>query len=118
MKPEVKPEEHLIPPKSHVYLDGPKSRSFELSFAFRVFWQFIRALENFILLDHALQYLVQQDLKRAINSMKQQENFGKRFPRLWICYHDGWRPRIMDAAYRGAFEMVESPSVAIFQIAI
>jgi hypothetical protein len=41
----MKPEEHLIPPKSHVYLDGPKSRGFELSFAGNLFM----ALENYIL---------------------------------------------------------------------
>jgi hypothetical protein len=34
--------EKIIPAKSHVYLDGPKSRSFELGFAVRVFWQFLK----------------------------------------------------------------------------
>ena len=30
-------QKHIIPPKSHVYLEGPKSRGYELAFAWRVF---------------------------------------------------------------------------------
>ena len=31
----------IIPPKEHVYLEGPKSRGYELHFGWRVFWQFM-----------------------------------------------------------------------------
>ena len=36
--PKINP---IIPPKEHVYLDGPKSRGYELNFAWRVLKQFI-----------------------------------------------------------------------------
>ena len=39
-------ESELIPPKEQVYLDGPKSRGYELLFAWRVFWQFIKGFRN------------------------------------------------------------------------
>ena len=34
-------QEPIIPPKKHVYLDGPKSRTYELGFAWKVFRQFL-----------------------------------------------------------------------------
>ena len=44
MEAEITKEkvEPIIPPKKHVYLDGPKSRGYELTFAFKVFWQFLK----------------------------------------------------------------------------
>jgi len=38
--------EKIIPPKKAVYLEGPKSRSYELGFAFRVFWQFLKGFRS------------------------------------------------------------------------
>src|SRR6476660_5389951 len=36
----------IIPAKEHVYLEGPKSRGFELDFAYRVFKQFIKGFRT------------------------------------------------------------------------
>ena len=40
-------KEPIIPPKEHVYLEGPKSRTYELKFAWRVFNQFIKGFRTF-----------------------------------------------------------------------
>src|SRR4030095_10115668 len=36
----------IIPPKVHVYLEGPKSRSYELGFALKVFRQFNQGIKT------------------------------------------------------------------------
>ena len=36
----------IIPPKKQVYLEGPKSRSYELGFAWKVFRQFIKGFRT------------------------------------------------------------------------
>lgn len=36
----------IIPPKEHVYLEGPKSRGYELAFAWKVFVEFIQAFRT------------------------------------------------------------------------
>ena len=36
----------IIPPKEHVYLEGPKSRGYELAFAWKAFREFIRAFRT------------------------------------------------------------------------
>ena len=42
MEATTKKDGAIIPSKEQVYLDGPKSRGYELGFAWRVFWQFIK----------------------------------------------------------------------------
>jgi hypothetical protein len=37
---------HIIPPKEPVYLEGPKDRGYEFSFAFRVFRQFLKGFRT------------------------------------------------------------------------
>ncbi|HVF96916.1 MAG TPA: hypothetical protein VM871_06335, partial [Flavisolibacter sp.] len=36
----------IIPPKEHVYLDGPQKRTSELVFAWKVFRQFMKAFRT------------------------------------------------------------------------
>ena len=38
--------QRIIPSKKHVYLEGPKSRTYELGFAIRVFTQFIKGMRT------------------------------------------------------------------------
>ena len=42
----MKDIKRIIPAKEHVYLEGPKSRGYELSFAFNVFRQFIKGFRT------------------------------------------------------------------------
>ncbi|MBO9618477.1 MAG: TIGR00730 family Rossman fold protein, partial [Niabella sp.] len=45
-KEQLKPQERLIPAKEHIYLEGPKSRTYELRFAFHVLWQFLKGFRT------------------------------------------------------------------------
>jgi hypothetical protein len=63
----TKKDTHIIPPKKHVYLDGPKSRGYELLFAWRVF-------RHYILQGPALPFSALQGLRRSILIISKQEN--------------------------------------------
>lgn len=100
----MKPEEHLIPPKSHVYLDGPKSRGFELSFALRVFWQFIRGFRKLHFIGPCITVFGSSRFKEDHKFYTAAREFGKRIAELGFVTMTGGGPGIMEAANRGAFE--------------
>ena len=100
----MKPEEHLIPPKSHVYLDGPKSRGFELSFALRVFWQFIRGFRKLHFIGPCITVFGSARFKEDHRYYIAAREFGKRISKLGFVTMTGGGPGIMEAANRGAFE--------------
>jgi len=100
----MKPEEHLIPPKSHVYLDGPKSRGFELSFAFRVFWQFIHGFRKLHFIGPCITVFGSARFKEDHKFYIAAREFGKRISGLGFVTMTGGGPGIMEAANRGAFE--------------
>jgi len=100
----MKPEEHLIPPKSHVYLDGPKSRGFELSFAIRVFWQFIRGFRKLHFIGPCITVFGSARFKEDHKFYVAAREFGKRISDLGFVTMTGGGPGIMEAANRGAFE--------------
>ena len=100
----MKPEEHLIPPKSHVYLDGPKSRGFELSFAFRVFWQFIRGFRKLHFIGPCITVFGSARFKEDHKFYVAAREIGKRISDLGFVTMTGGGPGIMEAANRGAFE--------------
>jgi len=100
----MKPEEHLIPPKSHVYLDGPKSRGFELSFAIRVFWQFIRGFRKLHFIGPCITVFGSARFKEDHKFYVAAREFGKRISQLGFVTMTGGGPGIMEAANRGAYE--------------
>ncbi len=100
----MKPEEHLIPPKSHVYLDGPKSRGFELAFAFRVFWQFIRGFRTLHFIGPCITVFGSARFKEEHKYYTAAREFGKRISQLGFVTMTGGGPGIMEAANRGAYE--------------
>lgn len=100
----MKPEEHLIPPKSHVYLDGPKDRGFELSFALRVFWQFIRGFRKLHFIGPCITVFGSARFKEDHKFYVAAREFGKRISQLGFVTMTGGGPGIMEAANRGAYE--------------
>ena len=101
---QVKQEEHLIPPKAHVYLDGPKSRGFELTFAFRVFWQFIKGFRKLHFIGPCITVFGSARFKEDHKFYIQAREFGKRISQLGFVTMTGGGPGIMEAANRGAYE--------------
>ncbi|HJS52992.1 MAG TPA: TIGR00730 family Rossman fold protein [Chitinophagaceae bacterium] len=100
----MKPEGHLIPPKSHVYLDGPKSRGFELTFAFRVFWQFIHGFRKLHFIGPCITVFGSARFHEGHKYYTAAREFGKRIAGLGFVTMTGGGPGIMEAANRGAFE--------------
>jgi uncharacterized protein (TIGR00730 family) len=100
----MKPEEHLIPPKSHIYLDGPKSRGFELSFAFRVFWQFIYGFRKLHFIGPCITVFGSARFDENHKFYIAAREFGKRISALGFVTMTGGGPGIMEGANRGAFE--------------
>jgi hypothetical protein len=74
IKSPKKKIEPIIPPKEHVYLDGPKSRGYELEFAWKVFWEFIMGFRNLHFVGPCITSSVQPGLKRTMNIIYVQEN--------------------------------------------
>src|SRR6476659_6489777 len=98
---EVKP---IIPPKEHVYLDGPKSRGYELSFAWKVFNQFIMGFRHLHFVGPCITVFGSARFKEDNEYYAQAREFGKRIAQLGFTTMTGGGPGIMEAANRGAYE--------------
>lgn len=97
-------ETPIVPPKSHVYLDGPKSRSFELFFAIRVFWQFIRGFRSLHFIGPCITVFGSARFNEDHEYYQSAREFGKRISQMGFVTMTGGGPGIMEAANRGAFE--------------
>lgn len=96
--------EKIIPPKSSVYLEGPKSRGFELSFAFRVFGQFLKGFRSLHFVGPCITVFGSARFKESHPYYVTAREFGKRITELGFTVMTGGGPGIMEAANRGAFE--------------
>jgi uncharacterized protein (TIGR00730 family) len=100
-KPETKA---IIPPKQAVYLEGPKSRGYELAFAFRVFWQFLKGFRTLHFAGPCITVFGSARFKEDNEYYIKAREFGKRIAELGFTTMTGGGPGIMEAANRGAFE--------------
>src|SRR5438067_13157674 len=96
--------EPIIPPKEQVYLDGPKSRGYELSFAIRVFRQFIKGFRTLHFVGPCITVFGSARFKEDHPYYEKAREFGKRIAALGLTTMTGGGPGIMEAANRGAFE--------------
>lgn len=105
MEASTKPKSRvLIPPKRHVYLDGPKSRGYELNFAWRVFKQFIMGFRNLHFMGPCITVFGSARFKEDHIYYQQAREFGKHIAEMGFTTMTGGGPGIMEAANRGAFE--------------
>lgn len=98
------PLKPIIPPKEHVFLEGPKTRSYELSFAFRVFRQFIKGFRALHFIGPSITVFGSARFKEDHPYYKMAREVGKRIAQLGFNTMTGGGPGIMEAANRGAFE--------------
>lgn len=98
------PEEPIIPPKEHVYLDGPKSRSYELGFGINVLWQFLKGFRALHFIGPCITVFGSARFKEDNIYYNQAREFGKRIAGSGFTTLTGGGPGIMEAANRGAFE--------------
>lgn len=94
----------VIPPKEHVYLEGPKSRGYELSFAWKVFKEFIQAFRTLHFVGPCITVFGSARFKEDHPHYVCAREFGKRIAELGFTTLTGGGPGIMEAANRGAFE--------------
>ena len=98
-------DEPIIPPKEHVYLDGPKSRGYELGFTFKVLWQFLKGFRALHFIGPCVTVFGSARFKEDNIYYNQAREFGKRIAGSGFTTLTGGGPGIMEAANRGAFEM-------------
>ncbi|HVG14282.1 MAG TPA: TIGR00730 family Rossman fold protein [Chitinophagaceae bacterium] len=96
--------EPLIPPSQHVYLEGPKSRGYELKFAWQVFREFINAFRTLHFVGPCITVFGSARFKEDHEHYICAREFGKRIAELGFTTLTGGGPGIMEAANRGAFE--------------
>lgn len=102
--------EPIIPSKQPVYLEGPKSRGFELAFAYRVFKQFIKGFRTLHFVGPCITVFGSARFKEDNVYYQAAREFGKRIAATGFTTMTGGGPGIMEAANRGAFEN-NGPSV-------
>lgn len=105
MQAAAKPKtQAIIPPKTPVYLEGPKSRGYELGFAFRVFRQFLKGFRTLHFVGPCITVFGSARYKEDHIYYTKAREFGKRIAELGFTTMTGGGPGIMEAANRGAFE--------------
>ena len=94
----------IIPPKEHVYLEGPKSRSYELRFAWKIFREFIKGFRTLHFVGPCITVFGSSRVKENDFFYGKAREFGKRIADIGFTTMTGGGPGIMEAANRGAFE--------------
>ena len=94
----------IIPPKEHVYLEGPKSRGYELHFGWRVFWQFMMGFRKLHFVGPCITVFGSARFKEDSPYYDAAREFGKRIADIGFTTMTGGGPGIMEAANRGAYE--------------
>jgi len=94
----------IIPRKEHVYLEGPKSRGYELAFAWKVFNELMRAFRTLHFVGPCIAVFGSARFKEDHKYYICAREFGKRIAALGFTTMTGGGPGIMEAANRGAFE--------------
>jgi uncharacterized protein (TIGR00730 family) len=96
--------EKIIPPKAHVYLEGPRSRRFELGFAIRVFRQMIKGFRTLHFVGPCITVFGSARFNEGHPYYQAAREFGKRISEAGLTVMTGGGPGIMEAANRGAYE--------------
>lgn len=94
----------IIPPKAHVFLEGPRSRGYELNFAMRVFGQFMKGFRTLHFIGPCITVFGSARFTEEHPYYQAAREFGKRISDLGLTVMTGGGPGIMEAANRGAFE--------------
>lgn len=94
----------IIPSKEHVYLEGPKSRGYELKFAIKVFLQFMKGFRTLHFVGPCVTFFGSARFSEDNIYYQQARNMGRQVAQLGLSTLTGGGPGIMEAANRGAFE--------------
>lgn len=92
-------------PRESVFLDGPRERHFELFFALRVFWEFIRGFRALHFVGPCVTVFGSARFKEGHRYYEEAREVGRRVATdLGMPVMTGGGPGVMEAANRGAKE--------------
>ena len=94
----------IITSRKEQYLEGPKSRTFELFFAIKVFTQMIGAMRKLHYIGPCITVFGSARFREGHKYYESAQAFGKRIAEIGFTTITGGGPGIMEAANRGAFE--------------
>jgi len=95
----------LIDPSEPIFLDGPRKRQFELLFAFRVFWEFVRGFRALHFVGPCVTVFGSARFKEGHRYYEEARKVGSRIATdLGMTVMTGGGPGVMEAANRGAKE--------------
>ena len=100
----LKESQRIIPAKKQVYLEGPKSRSYELAFAVRVLLQFIKGFRYLHFISPCITVFGSARFNEDHSFYIKAREFGRRIAETGFTTMTGGGPGIMEAANRGAYE--------------
>jgi uncharacterized protein (TIGR00730 family) len=100
----LKETERIIPAKQSVYLEGPKSRSYEFLFSIKVWMQFIKGFRVLHFVGPCITVFGSARFKEDHIYYEKAREFGKRIAEIGFTTMTGGGPGIMEAANRGAYE--------------
>lgn len=92
-----------IPAKKNLYLEGTHTRRFELRFACRVFWEFLRGIRKMYFVGPCITVFGSARFKEDNIYYKAAQDFGAAIAKFHFTTVTGGGPGIMEAANRGAF---------------
>ncbi|HTS43536.1 MAG TPA: TIGR00730 family Rossman fold protein [Puia sp.] len=94
----------IIPAKESVYLEGPKSRGYELGFAWRVFKEFIKGFRTLHFVGPCITVFGSARFKEDNPYYQSARDFGAQIAKMGFVTMTGGGPGTMEAANRGALE--------------
>ncbi|HWB94809.1 MAG TPA: TIGR00730 family Rossman fold protein [Puia sp.] len=96
--------DRIIPAKDVVFLDGPKSRTYELHFAWKIFREFIRGFRTLHFVGPCITVFGSARFKEDHPHYQSAREMGRQIAAMGLTTMTGGGPGAMEAANRGAFE--------------
>jgi hypothetical protein len=94
----------LLDKDQYYYLEGPKSRTYELSFGFSVLWEFVKGFRALHFVGPCITVFGSARFKEGHRYYELARKVGARIASEGLTVMTGGGPGIMEAANRGAFE--------------
>lgn len=94
----------VIPAKEQTFLEGPRPKNFELRFAYKVFWEFMKGFKALHNIGPCVTVFGSARFKETHEYYGVAKEFGKRIAALGLTTMTGGGPGVMEAANKGAFE--------------
>jgi uncharacterized protein (TIGR00730 family) len=96
--------DRIVPAKDAVFLEGPKSRGYELKFAWKVFKEFIKGFRTLHFVGPCITVFGSARFKEDHQHYQSAREMGRQIAAMGFTTMTGGGPGIMEAANRGAFE--------------